>query len=187
MTDGSGVPATSYTDVPAGAWYAGAVQKVTEAGVMNGVGDGKFAPASTLSRAMLAQMIYNMEGAPATEAENTFSDVAATTWYALSVTWAASEGIVTGYTDGTFGPLKNITREQLATMLYRYAGSPQTEGNLSAFSDASSVGGYAKDALAWAVEKGVMNGVGNNTLDPKGSATRAQAAQLITKYMALEA
>ena len=187
VTDGSGESAAGYSDVPDSAWYAAAVQRVTEEGVMNGVGEGRFAPGANLSRAMLAQIIYNMEDNPAAGAENIFSDVPSDSWYAPAVAWAAAGEIVTGYADGTFAPLNDITREQLATMLYRYAGSPETEGSLSGFADASSAGGYAVQALTWAVENGVMNGVGNDMLSPKGLATRAQAAQMIVRYMDLEA
>ena len=187
VTDGSGESAAGYSDVPDSAWYAAAVQRVTEEGVMNGVGEGRFAPGANLSRAMLAQIIYNMEDNPAAGAENIFSDVPSDSWYAPAVAWAAAGEIVTGYADGTFAPLENITREQLATMLYRYAGSPETNGTLSAFTDASSAGGYAVDALTWAVENGVMNGVDSDTLDPKGLATRAQTAQMIVRYVNLAA
>ena len=185
VADDSGQSVSGYTDVAADAWYADAVQQAAAAGAMNGVGGGKFAPDSNLSRAMLTQILYNMEEKPPVAAEHKFSDVASDAWYTDAVIWSAAENIVTGYGDGTFGPMKNITREQLATMLYRYAGSPDTAGTLDSFKDASSAGEYAVKALSWAVERGIVNGTGNGVLKPEGQATRAQAAQMITKYMKL--
>lgn len=184
-TDGGTV--SGYTDVSASAWYASAVQKVTEAGLMNGVGNNLFAPNDNLSRAMLAQTLYNMEKRPEVTGDATFTDVSDGSWYFSAVTWTASKAIVTGYGDGRFGPNDNITREQLAAMLYRYAGSPASEGTLDSFKDASSVSGYANDALCWAVEKGIVNGMGDATLAPKGLATRAQVAQMLTNYISLSA
>ena len=127
VADDSGQSVSGYTDVAADAWYADAVQQAAAAGAMNGVGGGKFARIPICPRAMLTQILYNMEEKPPVAAEHKFSDVASDAWYTDAVIWSAAENIVTGYGDGTFGPMKN-TREQLATMLYRYTGSPDTAG-----------------------------------------------------------
>lgn len=178
---------SAYTDVASDAWYADAVKKASDAGLMSGVGDKKFAPSANVSRAMIAQIVYNIAKTPDTSAANKFTDVIAGSWYEKAVTWNAEHDIVLGYGDGTFKPSVNITREQLAAILYRYAGSPETTGSLDTFVDADTASSYAKTALAWAVEKGIMNGKTGGTLDPKGTATRAQAAQMIVKYNELAA
>lgn len=173
--------AVTYSDVAETAWYYDAVKYVTEKGLMNGVGNDRFAPNSNLTRAMFAQILYNKAGKPAAGA-STFTDVAAGQWYADAVSWAAAQGVVNGIGNGMFGPNNNITREQLAVMLYRYAGSPAVTGSVTGFNDAGQISSYAKDAMAWATTNGVMNGKGDGRLDPKGLATRAEVAQMMQNY-----
>ena len=112
-----------------------------------------------------------------------FSDVNSGAWYEEGVVWAAENGIVNGYGDDQFGPNDDITREQFVVVLWRYAGSPKAGSQVLDFVDADQVSGYALEALCWAVENGILHGVGNGVLDPGGTATRAQAAQLLKNFM----
>lgn len=172
-----------FTDVSTGAWYYDAVKFVSENGLMNGVGNGLFAPEANLSRGMLTQILYNKEGQPAATDNSTFTDVNPGAWYSVAVSWASKKGIVGGYGNGLFGPNDNITREQLAVMLWRYAGKPVPPNLLLNFIDANLVSDYAMDAMRWAVDKGIINGKGNGILDPRGYATRAEAAQMLKNYL----
>ena len=170
-----------YSDVPANAWYNDAVNFVTEKGLMSGTGADTFAPGDKLTRAMLAQILYNNEDKPATSG-NAFDDVQSSAWYADAVTWATQKGIVSGYGNGQFGPNDNITREQLAVMLWRYAGQPASIASLNGFTDVGKASDYTLTALQWAVEKGIISGKGNGTIDPTGNATRAEVAQMLMNY-----
>ena len=152
--------------------------------LFSGTGDGQFSPDTALSRGMLAQVLYNLEGRPAA-AGASFSDVPLSAWYAQAASWAMETGIFSGYGSGNFGPEDPITREQLAVVLYRYAGSPEVTGDLSAFSDGESASPYARAALAWAVENGIFQGNGGGVLAPQGSATRAQVAQVMRQAMSI--
>lgn len=176
---GEGCPSRGFTDLGSvGTWYHEAVDYVLRNNLMGGYGNGLFGPNNTLTRAQFAQILYNKEGRPAVTG-GSFTDVAPGAWCAPAITWAAAQGIVGGYADGRFGPNDNITREQLAVMLWRYAGSPAaTEKDLH-FTDADKIGAYARDALRWAVENGIMSGKDGGILDPKGLATRAQTAQML--------
>lgn len=173
-----------FTDLNTSAWYMDAVNFVVDNGLMNGVTSTKFDPNGTLNRAMLAQILYNLAGKPEVTESGLFTDVADSAWYADPINWAASEGIVTGYEDGTFQPTKSITRQELAVMLWRYEGSPESEGSLDSFKDANNVLAYAKDALVWAVANGVVNGYDNGTLQPKANSTRAVVAQMLMNLLA---
>ena len=179
-------PAYSYGDVDTSAWYHEAVDYVLVNGLMSGYGNGVFGPNDHLSRAQLCQILYNKEGRPAVTGSSAFTDVADGAWYADAVTWAAENGIVGGYGGGLFGPEDNITREQLAAILYRYA---QTKGydtasgaDLSAYGDASDVSSWAIPAMQWACGTGVIMGVTESTLLPQGSATRAQVATMLMRF-----
>lgn len=172
-----------FTDVAESSWYYEAVRYVSENGLMNGVSSTVFAPEANLSRAMLAQILYNKAGKPSVTANSTFTDVTSGEWYSDAVTWAAANNIVGGYGNGRFGPNDNITREQLAVMLWRYAREPATAIKELNFSDANEASGYALNALCWATENGIINGKGDNILDPKGFATRAQVAQMLMNYL----
>src|SRR5699024_12740365 len=109
-------------------------------------------------------------------------DVAASAWYADAVNWAAANGYVTGYDNGSFGPEDSLTREQLAVILYRYAGSPEPTGSLDGFTDAASTSDYAVDALRWAVGEGLLTGKDGGRLDPAGTASRAELAQILARF-----
>ena len=173
----------NYDDVPATAWYAGAVTYVTEQGLMSGTGGGRFSPDAPMTRAMLAAILYRNEGQPPVVDTGAFSDVK-DSWYARAVNWAAANGIVSGYGDGRFGVNDNITREDLAAILWRYAGRP-TASPSQDFSDESSIAGYASTAVDWARANGIISGKGNNRFDPKGSATRAEAATIMRNYLTM--
>lgn len=158
----------AYTDVSPYAWYAEAVEYVTEQGLMNGVGEGRFAPSATVTRAMVWTVLARMDG----------EDTASTgLWYAKAQQWAME----TGVSDGT-NPESAITREQLTTMLYRYYGSPAVSGSLSGYADGSSVSDWAEDAMLWAIEQGLIEGIGGNKLAPAADTTRAQLAQILMRF-----
>lgn len=168
-----------YTDVDSEAWYYEAVAFVSAKGWMGGYGDTHFGPGAQLSRAQLAQILYNQAETPATSGSSAFSDVERGAWYHSAICWAVEQGIVGGYGDGRFGPDDPITREQLAVMLWRGAGQPTPPNLLLTFPDADQASGYALDALRWAVEQGVLSGKNSGLLDPQGQATRAEAAQML--------
>lgn len=180
-------PSLDFTDLDVTAWYHEAVDYALENGMMSGYGSGVFGPNNSLSRAMLCQILYNLEDRPAT-GQSVFDDVANTTWYADAVTWANANGIVSGYGDGRFGPNDAITREQLATILWRYAqfkGYDTTQGGMAIreFSDYESISDYAVDAMTWAVNASVVGGYEDKTLRPRNGATRAQVAQMLMNFL----
>ena len=172
-----------FADVPADAWYAEYVYKASNERYMNGVAKGIFAPEQPMQRSEFARVVFNMAGnVPhvGVEYPTQFADVPANAWYAEAVEWASRYNIVTGTSATTFDPTGTITREQIATMLYRYAGNG-AQADLSVldqFEDADSISDWAKNAMAWAVEEGYMNGKGENNLDPQGTALRCEIAKL---------
>ena len=177
-----------YTDVPADMWCHAAVDYVTENGIMQGYGNKIFNPNKDLTRAQLAKLLYNLEN-PSEKAETdvTFSDVAEGDWCYDAVMWAASAGVVKGYTDGTFRPNTPVNRQEMVTMIYRYAqykglDTTHDADGWSSFQDSASIGTFAKDAVAWAAENGVVNGYTNGTFKPRGTATRGHVAQVMMKF-----
>jgi hypothetical protein len=175
----------TFTDVDKAQWYNTAIEYVVNKGIMEGYGDNQFGPNDTLTRGTLAQILYNAAGKPEVTGENPFTDVAADKWYATAITWAYEAGVVEGYDAVTFGPDDKITREQLATMLWRYAGKLEATQTSLSFTDASQVSSYAQEALLWATEKAIVQGKDNNVLDPTGTATRAEAATMVMRYLQL--
>ena len=174
-------PALPFTDVAEGDWYHDAVAYCWENGIMDGTSGTLFAPNLLLNRAMMAQVLYNLaDGTPAAAAG--FPDVSPTAWYADAVNWAAANGYVTGYDNGLFGPEDDLTREQMAAILHRYAGSPAPAGTLDGFADAASASAYAVDALRWAVGEGLLTGKDGGRLDPTGTASRAELAQILARF-----
>ena len=179
--------AAAFTDINLDAWYMTEVEFAMANKFMSGYGDGRFAPDAPLSRAMLAQILYNMAGKPRV-ANCVFVDVPSRAWYYDAVTWAAANGIVSGYGNGLFGPNDPITREQLATMLYRYE---QSQGGgfvndwafLLDYPDRDKVSGYAYEALCWCTMNGIITGMDGGTLNPQGTATRAQAAVMLVRFV----
>lgn len=172
-----------FGDVPADSWYHDAVAFAMEQGIMSGYSADTFAPEDTLSRAMLAQILYNLEGKPAVSGDSSFADVSNNSWYRDAVLWTAQQGIVSGYGNGIFGSNDSITREQLAVMLYKYAGTPAHQGDLSRFSDQAEISNYALSALGWAVENNILSGMGDNRIVPKAPASRAQVAQIFKNFL----
>ncbi len=175
-------PIWPYTDASTTAWYHDGVHYCIENGLMTGYGNNKFGPNNTLTRGMLAQIVYNKEGRPAVSGSDPFDDVTGGAWYAEAVTWGAENDVVDGYGNGKFGPDDPITREQLATMLWRYAGSPESGGTLDRFTDGGKTSSWAAAALRWAVEQGHVTGKGNGILDPTGTATRAETATMLQQF-----
>ena len=175
-----------FKDLPANAWYQESVGYALANGLMNGTGDGIFQPDGALTRAMLVTILYRSAGEPRVDGlKNPFQDVADGQWYTKAVVWAADKGIVNGTSETTFDPDASITREQIAAILHRYAGKPETKGELASFPDAATVSGYAKTAMAWAVEKGIIGG-SDGRLDPRSNATRAQVAAILMRYLTLK-
>ena len=177
-----------FTDVTSGDWFYDAVAYVYDKGMMEGTTDTTFAPAMNLTRSMIAQVLYNLEERPEAPGAAGFPDVAAGAWYADAVNWAAARGIVKGYDTGAFGPEDSVTREQLAAILYRYAqakGYDTTQGGMAVreFSDSASISDWAQEAMAWAVNAQVLSGKGNGVLDPQGTATRAEVAQMLMNFV----
>ena len=176
-----------FTDVTSGDWFYDAVAYVYDKGMMEGTTDTTFAPTMNLTRSMIAQVLYNLEERPEAPGAAGFPDVAADAWYADAVNWAAARGIVKGYDTGAFGPEDSVTREQLAAILYRYAqakGYDTTQGGMAVreFSDSASISDWAQEAMAWAVNAQVLSGKGNGVLDPQGTATRAEVAQMLMNF-----
>ena len=179
-------PVPSFDDVPQGTWYYSGVQYAVEHGLMSGTGEGTFSPDLSTSRGMLVTILYRLAGSPAVSGGTAFTDVAGGQWYADGVAWASANGVVSGYTDGTFRPNDTITREQMAAILYQYArlqGKLDSgRADLSVFSDAGSLSAYAREPMSWAVAQGLFSGVSADTLAPGGSTTRAQAAVILTAF-----
>ncbi len=175
---------TGFSDVDAGDWYAEAAAYCRDNGLMAGTGETTFSPGTPMTRGMLVTVLYRLAGSPSLENENLgypFADVPGDSWYADGVYWARLNGVVSGYSDSAFGPNDPLTREQLATILWRYAESPAVAGSAS-FADESDIASWAASAVDWAQESGYINGVGGNRFDPDGTATRAQVAVILMRY-----
>lgn len=178
--------ADEYWDVWSDDWFCEAVRYVSDNGLMTGVGGDCFDPQGSVTRAMIVTVVYRMEGSPYVAASCPFEDVAAGSWYEKAVTWAASAGVVSGYSETVFGPTAPISREQLAAVFYRYADykgyDVSDTADISAFADADQVHDWAADALSWANAAGLINGMGENRLAPQGRSTRAQAAAILMRF-----
>ena len=172
---------TGFTDVDANAWYAEAVAYCREHGLMNGTSNTTFEPEGNLTRAMLVTVLYRMSGSPAVSGDDGFTDTAAGAWYSDAVLWAAQQGVVNGYGNGMFGANDPVTREQMAAILWRYAGSPPATGT-AGFSDEADVSGYAAAAVNWAGMNNIVATVSEGVFAPKSNATRAQVAVALTNY-----
>ncbi|WP_083526875.1 S-layer homology domain-containing protein [Thermophilibacter mediterraneus] len=176
-------PTHGFGDVDQGAWYHDAVDWAVENGVLNGYGEGgtSLGPVADVTRAEMAQMLWNRAGRPEAEADlSAFTDVAADGWYAPALEWCVSEGIFSGYGD-TFGTERTISREEAATVLWRVAGSPEADADLSGYGDASKVSDYATGAIEWAVSEGVLTGKGDVALDPQAGCTRGEVAAMMMR------
>ena len=184
---GKDCPSAPFKDVDTGKWYHVSIDYVLTHSIMNGVSGTSFAPDSNLTRGMLVQILFNLEGKPQSASAG-FSDVKADAWYAKAVGWAAANKVVTGYADGTFRPDTAVTREQAAAILYRYAQSKGIDvsvgedTNILSYADAMQASEYAIPALQWAVGAGVLNGKSGNLLAPTGTATRAEIAAIMQRW-----
>lgn len=185
----STVSALPFTDLVSTQWYYSYVHYVCGQALFNGVSATQFSPGTPMTRAMLATVLHRLAGTPAGGAEETFSDVAADSWYAVPVNWAAGSGIVNGMGGGLYMPNQNVTREQMAVMLYRYAHyagvSTDAGGDLTVFSDSSASSDWAREALGWTVKAGIIGGRTDGTLDPGGTATRAEVAAMLQRFSTL--
>lgn len=180
--------ALPFTDVKSGNWFYDAVQYAYEQGLMTGTSATTFAPNGTMNRAMIVTVLYRLEKSPAVTGASKFTDVPAGQWYSDAVAWAAANKIVNGYDETTFGPMNAVTREQMAAILFRYEQvkgleNVTLEENLNRFPDQNKISAYAIPALQWAVGQKIINGNADGTLDPTGTATRAQVAQIFTNLL----
>lgn len=173
--------AAGYTDVPNGAWYAPAVEYCKDTGLMLGTDVDRFSPGAALTRAVLAVVLYRQAGSPAAKTPD-FPDVPSGAWYARAVGWAAEQGVMQGYDDGRFGPSDPVTRQQLATVLWRWKGSPSVRAE--AYADAGDISPYARQAVDWARSEEVMLGDGSGRFAPRDRSTRAQLAVVLMNCLA---
>jgi hypothetical protein len=176
-----------FTDVKAGDWFYGAVEYAQTRGLMGGVGDNQFAPNTNLTRAMLVTILQRYAGAGSPAESDTFTDVPAGRWYAGSVAWASANGIVNGYGGGLFGPDDDVTREQFAAILQNFARwlslDVSKSADISGYEDAGKVSGWALSSVQWAFAEGLLTGRASTTLAPEGTATRAEAAAMLMRFI----
>lgn len=179
-----------YSDVPTDAWYTDAALYCFTQGIISGVGDNKFAPGAELSRAMLVRILWNIEGCPK-PTENHFTDIGTDRWYTDAVNWAAGNGIVAGMDNEHFCPDASITREQLAAIMQRYSvylgNDVSARADLNNYADADKISDWAHESLEWAVSVGIISGRSETTLAPKGTATRAETASIMMRFIELTA
>ena len=175
----------SFTDVQSTDWFAEAVDFVVDQGLFAGISETEFGPNVEMSRAMLVTVLYRLSG-ETSNGDSGFTDVPADAWYSAAVAWAKEAGVVSGISETAFAPNQPITREQMATILYSYANAQVGEDAktaLAAFTDAGNISSYATVPMSWAVEQGLLSGVGNQTLEPQGVATRAQVATILRQFL----
>ena len=179
-----GCPSAAFTDLNTGAWYHEFTDYVISRGLMIGMSDTRFAPETNLTRGMLVTTLYRLAGSPEVTEPTTFTDVAEDRYFTDAIAWAQAVGVAKGMADTRFAPNQSVTREQAMTFLYRYAEylnrEPVTGGDLSQFADAERISPYAREAMAWAVAEGLLEGYGDGTVGPQNSVTRAQMAKFLT-------
>lgn len=175
-SDGAG----GFNDVSEESWYFEYVNFAAEHGLMNGVEGNDFEPNGSMTRAMMATVLYRIAGTPDVTGDQIYSDVLEGSWYEAGVLWASQTGVMTGYGDNIFGPGDLLTREQLATVLWRYSGSP--EATETEFADSEEISSWAVNAAAWAQENGIMEGRPGGIFDPGANTTRAEAAAVLSRY-----
>lgn len=175
-------PIRRFSDADPAAWYHDGVHYCVENGLMDGYGGGLLGPDRDLSRAEFVQMLHNLEGKPVVNYLMGFEDIHGGAWYTEAVRWAASRRIAGGYGGGRFGPKDAISREELAVMLWRYAGCPAATDKELSFADVDKAGGWTLEALRWAVGQGILRGKEGGMLDPKGMTTRAEAAAMLQRF-----
>lgn len=180
-------PSRSFRDLDTTRWYHEAIDTMLREGLMNGTGNGLFEPNGTLTRAMLVTILWRSEGKPAASAQTSFTDVPASAYYAEAVRWAAANGVVKGVSSTEFGPSKDITRQELVTILWRLAakkGLNTSNAGLTVpeFADRSQIAAWAAEAMSWGCTRGILTGKSANRVDPTGTATRAEAAAMIVRF-----
>lgn len=181
------IGANPYSDVLSDAWYFDAVMYATTAGIMEGTSSTAFEPNIAMTRAMFVTVLYRLAGDPSVSGSSKYTDVISGSWYEDAVIWGTANGIVKGMGDNEFAPDLSVTREQMAAFMYRYASFSGVNvtisgSSISAYGDYDSVSGWAITAINWAVEKGLINGMSATTLEPQGTATRAQAATILMRF-----
>ena len=178
-----------YADLKRVSWYRSGVEYCLDQGLMTGVGNGRFDPQGTATRATLVTTLWNMAGKPENDGVTAYEDAVPGRWYSQALVWAGENQIAGGYGDHLFGTADPITREQVAAMLFRFAKAeaPLGEMGLAGYADADQVSAWAADATRWAVRSGILQGRGNGVLDPKGKATRAELAAMLARYAQLQA
>ncbi len=184
--ESTSIPVGGFSDVFESNWFSADVCTASELGLFTGYSDGTFRPNAKMTRAMFAQVLYRIAGEPECTKDIPFTDVSPNVWYCTAVRWAYAEGVVNGVSETAFAPDKNITREQMATMLFNYskahgAADPHLYGSLDAFTDQGDVSRYAIEPMQWAVGTGLIKGVGDSRLSPQSLATRAQAAAILVR------
>ena len=185
VTAFAAVEDTGFADVAADAWYAEAVEYVRDNGLMSGTSATTFAPNDTMTRSMLATTLYREAGSPAVSGSDAFTDTQEDAWYADAVLWASQEGVISGYGNGLFGTNDPVSREQIATILWRYAGSPSADAGQD-FADESEIASYAVAAVDWARANGVVNGADGNRFLPRNSASRAEVATMLRNFLTMD-
>lgn len=180
---------SAFTDVPSGSWYEQAVSWAAKNGIAAGVGNGQFGPLLKVTRAQVVMMLWRIESSPEPSVSAGFPDVSGEAWYSKAVAWSQEKNLVAGYPSGLFAPNRDITRQELVTILYRFARyrnasttAPNTD--LSGYKDLAEVSPYALEAMRWAVGNGIASGTSAATLSPKGTATRAQLVQMLYRWLA---
>lgn len=176
-------PAKTFTDVDDTHWAKAYIDKAVEIGIVSGYENGAFLPDKEMTRAEFATIVWNMAGKPASEEKLNLNDVTPDDWFYTQIAWAYKNGYISGTSANEFSPNANITREQAMTILWRYKGSPNAENVTDKFSDCNEISYYAKSAMNWAVDGGIISGIGENILSPKSNATRAQLAAIIVRIL----
>ena len=177
----------TFDDVLPTSWYFDAVEFVASEGLFNGTSSTSFTPDGNMNRAMIVTVLYRLAGSPAVTGEVAFNDVASGLWYSSAVIWADANGIVEGFGDGRFAPLQNVTREEIACFIYRYAAFAGQDisaaADLSSYTDTSSIHDWALSAMQWAVSEEIITGRPSGALDPRGFATRAEVATMMMRFL----
>ena len=181
VTASAAVSDTGFSDVDSSAWYAEAVVYCQEHQLMAGTGNDRFAPESNLTRAQLATVLYRIEGNPAVTGTDAFTDTLDGAWYSDAVLWASQQELVSGYGGGRFGPDDPVSREQMTTILWRYAGSPNADG-ANSFTDQDTIAAYARAAVDWSSSNSIIRPMSDGTFSPKSNATRAQVADALMNF-----
>jgi hypothetical protein len=180
-------PISAFADADPAAWYHDGVHFVLANGIMQGLGDGRFGPNDNTSRAMMAQILWNMEGRPGVNYAIDYTDVSGDDWFVEAVRWATCVGILDGYGDGRFGPNDDLTREQLVTIFYRYAKykgvAVEPDANILDYADVFDISPWAVEAFRWSVQEKLVEGMGDDTLAPQAGASRAMIATVVMRYL----